>query len=281
MESIMDNQQCLLCKYNNTSYVFTFSGKDAYLEKLNVTDFKLNWYKCNHCKVFFSTQYSHINQVYEDVSLYDAAYDEKSIKERYTKIINLPSTSSDNAQRVQRCKDYHQHLTKLLNIQSDHYQLLDIGAGLGVFISKFMDQDYQCSALELNQVASNHIQSVLPSVTVYQDYMQNLNFENTFDLITMNRVLEHIETPIDVMIEVYRALKPNGMVYLELPDTLSYYLDGDSNEAFASGHYMVYSDSSIYFLFEQTGLKLMKLERIQEPSGKYTIYAIGIKNEIL
>lgn len=281
MELIMENKQCLLCKSDRVDYIFTFSGKDAYLEKLDVTDFKLNWYKCNHCKVFFSTQYSNINKVYEDNSLYDAAYDKISIKERYTKIINLPDHSSDNAQRVRRCKEYHQHLVELFNIQSNSYHLLDIGAGLGVFISKFIDQNYRCSALELNQVASNHIESVLPSVTVYQDYMQNLNFENMFDLITMNRVLEHIETPLDVMLEVYRALKPNGMIYLELPDTLSYYLDGDSNEAFTSGHYMVYSDSSIYFLFEQTGFKLMKLERIKEPSGKYTIYAIGIKNEIL
>ncbi len=277
----MDKQKCLLCEYDNTHYIFTFSGNDVYLNKLGVCDFELKWYKCNNCGVFFSKQYKGIDRVYEDEMLYDAVYDKNSIKERYSKIINLSDSSSDNAKRVKRCKEYHLRLCELFNTKKDTYEVLDIGAGLGVFIAKFMDSVYQCSALELNKVAVTHIAEVMPFITVYQDYMQNLDFNDTFDIITLNRVLEHIESPICVMSEVYKALKNNGMVYLELPDAISFYADGDSNEAFASGHYMVYDSSSVSYLFEKTGLKLMKLERLKEPSGKYTIYAIGIKSEIL
>lgn len=277
----MDNHKCLLCGCDDTKYIFTFSGLDIYKKKLNVEGFELKWYGCQKCRVFFSRQYELIDKVYEDETLYDAAYDKNSIKERYSKIINLPDSSSDNAKRVKRCKEYHMQLCELFNTKKDTYEVLDIGAGLGVFIAKLMDSVYQCSALELNKVAATHIAEAMPSVKVYQDYMQNLNFNNTFDVITLNRVLEHIESPIGVMSEVYTALKNNGMVYLELPDTISFYADGDSNEAFASGHYMVYNSSSVMYLLEKTGFKLMKLERLKEPSGKYTIYAIGIKNEVL
>ena len=277
----MGNKKCLLCKSDKTKFKFTFDGLDIYLNKMGISDFELNWYECDSCGVYFSEQYENIEKVYEDETLYDAAYDENEIKIRYEKIINLPEAGSDNAQRVKRCKEYHKGLCRLHGVQKNTYDVLDIGAGLGVFVAKFADEHYICSALELNKVATAHIKSAMPSTIVYQDYTQNLNFQNAFDIITLNRVLEHIKTPINVLSDVYMALSENGMLYLELPDNFSFALDGSSNEAFSSGHYMVYNDSSIMYLFRQTGFRLMKLERLKEPSGKYTIYAIGIKNEIL
>lgn len=273
----MGNKKCLLCKSDKTKFKFTFDGVDVYLNKLGVADFKLNWYECDSCGVYFSEQYENIEKVYEDETLYDAAYDENEIKIRYEKIINLPEAGSDNAQRVKRCKEYHKSLCRLFNVKKDDYKVLDVGAGLGVFISKFQDHEYSCSALELNKVAARHIATAMPDVKVYQDYMENLNFNRAFDLITLNRTLEHIKSPIPVMTEVCNGLSDNGMVYLELPDSFSLVLGGSSNEAFGSGHYMVYNHSSIEHLFRQANLELMKLERLKEPSGKYTIYAIGIR----
>ena len=277
MGSKMDSSKCLLCGSYNTSFKFTFDGVDIYLNKLGITDFKLHWYECADCGVYFSEQYENIEKVYEDETLYDAAYDKNEIKIRYEKIINLPEASSDNAQRVKRCKEYHQRFCELFGIQKNSYEVLDVGAGMGVFVSKFRDSKYNCSALELNKVATAHIKNAIPNTVVYQDYTQNLNFKNAFDLIVLNRVLEHIETPIAVLSDVHTALKQNGMLYLELPDSFSFYLDGSSNEAFSSGHYMVYNDSSIMYMFKKASFRLMKLERLKEPSGKYTIYAIGVK----
>ena len=79
------------------------------------------------------------------------------------------------------------------------------------------------------------------------------------------------------MKEVKKSLTSSGLVYLELPDTLSYDLDGSSNEAFGSGHYMVYNSKSINYIFNMVGLELMSLSRVKEPSGKLTIYVIGRK----
>ena len=82
----MGNKKCLLCKSDKTKFKFTFDGVDIYLNKLGVADFKLNWYECDSCGVYFSEQYENIEKVYEDETLYDAAYDENEIKIRYEKI---------------------------------------------------------------------------------------------------------------------------------------------------------------------------------------------------
>jgi hypothetical protein len=79
------------------------------------------------------------------------------------------------------------------------------------------------------------------------------------------------------MISARKALKDNGLIYIELPDTLSFILDGNSNEAFASGHYMVYSPQALQYLFDKAEIELYAIHRVKEPSGKYTVYALGGK----
>jgi len=269
---------CLLCNSTNVKFKFIFGGEDIYLKKLNIMDFDLKWYECQGCGVYFSEQYKNVEDVYKDEDLYDALYDKVTINERFNKIMNLDKKNSDNVKRVERCKDFHNNYIELLNNKKMKYNILDIGAGLGVFLAKFLDENYNGYALELNKVAVSHIENVLPTVNVYQDYMENLKIKNKFDLITLNRVLEHVINPINVMREVSSALVEDGLVYLELPDVFSNELDGHKNEAFASGHYMVYSAKAINYIFNEVGLILMNLNRVKEPSGKFTIYAIARKN---
>jgi SAM-dependent methyltransferase len=268
--------KCLMCSAEQRIKKFTYNGLDPYMDKLGV-DFDLNWYECGMCGVYFSKQYHNIDQVYEDELLYDASYDKLQIKERYQKILSLPKSNSDNYKRVNRCVEYFDLFRELRDSHSDLYDVLDIGAGLGVFLAELKkDPRFQVKALELNKVAAYHIQENL-NIKTYQNFMQKLDFDGAFDLITLNRVVEHIKTPIEVMISAKKALKDNGLIYIELPDVLSFILDGDSNEAFASGHYMVYGPQSIQYLFDKAKIELYAINRVKEPSGKYTIYALGGK----
>lgn len=46
--------------------------------------------------------------------------------------------------------------------------------------------------------------------------------ENTFDLITANMVVEHIESPASVLNEIARILKPGGLFLFHTPNRLGY-----------------------------------------------------------
>ena len=268
--------KCLMCSTDQRMKKFTYNGLDPYMDKLGV-DFDLNWYECGKCGVYFSKQHHNIDQVYEDELLYDGSYDKHQIIERCNKILSLPKSNSDNYSRVNRCLEHFDQYRKLRDDHGDLYDVLDIGAGLGVFLEELKkDLRFQVNALELNKVAAYHIQENL-NIKTYQNFMQQLDFDCAFDLITLNRVIEHIKTPIEVMISARKALKYNGLIYIELPDTLSFTLDGDSNEAFASGHYMVYGPRAIEYLFEKAEIELYAINRVKEPSGKYTLYALGGK----
>lgn len=266
--------KCLMCLSEQKKVKFIYSGKDIYLEKLNVK-YELEWFECSNCGVFFSKQYNDIDKVYEDKSLYDASYDKNEILIRYNKILSIPAEKSDNLRRVERFLEYFEQYKKLHNIKKSNYSLLDIGSGLGVFLSKLkIDERFVLKALELNPVAVEHLIGNV-GVNTCKGHMQDLNFEKEFDLITLNRVLEHIQDPIHMMKLIVESIKYSGLIYIELPDSISYKLDGSGNEAFSSGHYMVYNPKSIEYLFNKAGVLLYSMGRVKEPSGKYTIYAFG------
>ena len=258
---------CLLCRLRKTRYVFTFAGKDIYKDKLNIKS-DIAWYECDNCGVFFSKHYKHINRIYEDDTLYDGQYDRESIRQRYNKIMSLDDSVSDNAGRVRRVKDYHGRF-------AGGGIVLDVGAGLGVFLGKFLDTRYQGEALETNSVAAEHLKQQL-NIPVYQCLVQNFTgSDNRYDLITANRVIEHIERPIEVLMKIKHLLKKNGIFYIELPDTMGYEFVGNTEEGFASGHYMVYNCKSLLYLLNKAGLDVLALDRVKEPSGKFTVFAFA------
>lgn len=263
-------RHCLLCGNPDTQYVFDYTGEDIYLRKLGMTDFVLAWYRCNKCRVLFSINPPEIEQMYTNSELYDAAFDAAGLAARFERIMALAEDKSDNRQRVARVAAlWRQHQSG--NTKGNPGHLLDVGAGTGVFPAAFMAQHpgWSVSAVEPNGVAATFIRERL-GIPVHRG-LESLQQSEKYDLITFNRVLEHLSSPVDLLQQAGRLLASNGFVYIELPDVISHELDGDSNEAFASGHHMVYSPEAAGHLARQAGLASVELQRVQEPSGKWTL----------
>ena len=107
----------------------------------------------------------------------------------------MSADKSDNMQRVMRIKKYleEESLYPLIGCEKE---LLDIGAGMGVFPYKFLDETWRGTILEPDSVACDHMRTVIPGATVICGDLRSASLRKKFDLITMNRVLEHIADPI-------------------------------------------------------------------------------------
>lgn len=265
---------CFLCGAKNNRFIFNHRGKDIYLDKLGADNFRLRWFRCFNCGVYFSKQHKDIERVYDDKNLYDGQYDEKGIGLRFKKIMSLKESESDNALRVKRIKDFHDRYITAFRQAKKVFKILDVGAGTGVFLAKFLDRKYAGTAVEVNKIAANHIQNTL-KIRVYIDLVQNLKTAQRFDLITMNKVIEHIKRPVPVLKAIKKMLADKGIIYVELPDVLNYEFCGNASDAFASGHYMVYNPGSMFYLLDRSGFDILSMGRILEPSGKRTIYSFA------
>ena len=95
-----------------------------------------------------------------------------------------------------------------------------------------------------------------------------------FHLITFNKVLEHVDEPITILSNISHLLLPDGMVYVELPDGEGAEVEGKEREEFLLGHVHIFSAVSFSLLALRSKLTLLRMERLREPSGKYTLRGI-------
>jgi hypothetical protein len=69
------------------------------------------------------------------------------------------------------------------------------------------------------------------------------------------------------------CLAPGGFVYVEVPDGEAAADAGADREEFFVDHWHVFSPASLALLARQAGFRTIALERLREPSGKFTLRA--------
>jgi len=107
------------------------------------------------------------------------------------------------------------YLTKKFNI-SRKKKLLDLGCGRGEFLKGFI----RCGLKGYGIDQSLMGKSICPETEIIQsDLEEPLPFkDNYFDVVFSKSVLEHFYYPEKLVLEIYRILKPGGLVITMVPD---------------------------------------------------------------
>lgn len=168
--------------------------------------------------------------------------------------------------------------------------LLDIGTGTGEFLEVASKHGFIVLGIEPSKRASERASKL---GQVLQGEFETLSLqENSFDVITLWSVLEHVAQPVDFLHKACRLLKKNGLLALRVPLSSSlinflclwaykwsghkiawplrqfYQLDWHSR------HYFVFSETSLFLLLKKTGFKPLEMKResgFDEPTLKYRL----------
>ena len=107
---------------------------------------------------------------------------------------------------------------KLINSQSQKGKILDIGAGTGDFLVVAKNDGWEIMGIEPGEKPRNiAIQKGVSFVNNLSDLA-----DNSFDVITMWHVLEHVPD-LDLQIkEIKRLIKPNGTILIAVPNFKSF-----------------------------------------------------------
>ena len=224
--------------------------------------------RCNLCDHWFGQHTLDLSGLYTK-DYVDATYGGiAGMAERLAKILALPPEKSDNAGRVSRIQAFVED-----RFTSGHHQqtLLDIGAGIGVFPTAMKALGWQVVAVESDPRTAKHLQENVGVQALSVDLLTLSPKDiGLFDLITFNKVLEHVEDPVALLSHARELLKPQGYCYVELPD-VSAAIEGLGREEFFIEHHHVFSATSMVLLAERAGFQLVALERLREPSSKFTL----------
>jgi SAM-dependent methyltransferase len=204
-----------------------------------------------------------------DGAYVDATYaGDRGIAANFDRIISLPPEKSDNAARIARIRAF----------ASTHYQsaaqlsVLDVGAGLGVFPYAVKRAGWTCVAVDPDPRTVQHLRTRVAVEAVCGDFMKLENLGH-FSIVTLNKVLEHVECPVDMLRRTHSVLGPGGFVYIELPDGEMAAQEGSAREEFFIEHLHVFSFVSTAMLAGRAGFAPVCIERVQEPSTKFTLRA--------
>lgn len=97
-------------------------------------------------------------------------------------------------------------------------RLLDIGCGYGSFLQIAMGREWKVSGIDLSEKAVLYARSKGLDVS-NKDLFEMAYQDEEFDVVTMFYVLEHLLNPVKYLQEVYRILKPHGLLLIRIPHT--------------------------------------------------------------
>ncbi|OAN52764.1 hypothetical protein A6A04_15820 [Paramagnetospirillum marisnigri] len=231
-------------------------------------DYHRELWSCQRCRHVWNRHSLDLSRLY--LGLYrQVGYGD--LAQRFDTIMGLPPERSDNRLRVARVDAQARRLMAAAPGESP--SLLDVGSGLAVFPAAMREAGWRVTALDPDAANAEHARARARVEAMVGDFF-TAELGGRYDLVSLNRVLEHV-VPMRQMLERARALlSARGVLYVEVPDGEAALADGGPGcEEFFVDHYGAFSMASLALLALAAGLRVEVMERCRDPSGKYTLYA--------
>ena len=224
--------------------------------------------KCRNCGHWHAEIQMDLTDFYRG-GYVDGTYGNR-LKENFKRILALPESKSDNTARVKRVLDY----AKKKWGEKKTPNLLDVGSGLAVFPFRMKEAGWQVTALDPDRRAAAHASENAGVKSVHADFLKwEPETGEKFDVITLNKVLEHVEEPITMMDHARKWIRPGGFLYIEVPDVRAAQ-EGPEREEFFIEHLHVFSTHSMKIMTDAANLVTYSIQSLKERSGKFTIFTI-------
>lgn len=154
--------------------------------------------KCNHCALVFV----------------DPQPDSDELRDHYSE--NYYSEWI-NQQKKKRVRMWQNRLNKIQRHRAKG-TLLDVGCGEGLFLKLAQKNGWHISGSELSPYASKYATDTLKTDIFCGDFIEAEFVDNSFDVVTLWHVLEHVEDPKNYLKEIHRILKPKGLMVIAVPN---------------------------------------------------------------
>lgn len=266
----MDSQNnCQWCG-NHLSFIWGYKQPDKYERYCKIMDIDRKWLRCKHCGWIESQRNYDPNEL-DDIYVYgyrDKDFRGEDIQETFSKIYSMPYVTSENKVRL----DWFLTHSKLT-----HWDVLDIGSGIGVWPQLLSEKGCNVFCVEPNKYSSDFIKYTL-GLPCYTGFFDK-SVTGEYDLISLVHVLEHIEKPVKALKNIAKRLRPSGEIFIEVPDSVEFEYLGKEHDEFNSCHRVFYNFKTLAWTMEKAGLCVMDIHSQHYPERHLTrIMAIG-KNE--
>jgi len=276
--------RCALCAGKDAREILRINQPDRFEQSIGVgpQGYTRCWVECQQCggATNVMPEESALRLASLRAAYYEVDFMGSDIGEKYRRVMSMPAGQSDNAGRVARVTDFVRRWSG--GRAPARPRVMDIGAGTGVFLSRLEDQTagaWQYLGIEPDPRAAAHLRKLEKFAVVEAMYLGQPELHG-FNLITLNKVLEHIEQPLPFLLQVVQSLVPDdGLLYVEVPEKLTARLRSPQDNILGALHCHLYDPTSLGYLLRRAGLELLCVNRVAEPSGKLSVYAFAAPAE--
>ena len=258
------------CPVCNQPSTYHFSSRDLMFNH----DERYDYHRCVACHFVFqhplpslekiATFYPDDYSVYEEQSrLKRVSGIRKSILKKYYGYSHLPTSAFD---------DLVCPILKLFNRKFEvpytkSGKLLDVGCGNGRYLDGMKKLGWQTQGVEFNASAVEVCK--LSGLTVHHGDLFSAHFEsNSFEVINVSHVIEHVPNPVAFFTELARVLKPNGLLVIKTPNSMALGRRFFNTNWYANDvprHLYLFSHQNLLVLANSCGLKMQQFKTSSTP----------------
>ena len=258
---------CPLCEYDRT--IRLFESRD----RVHKLPGSFTIFRCQRCQAIFIQPWlnnqelavyypDHYGRYRHSRSLNRKSYTglRRFVLENY---YNYPSSRSENHSLLKKCAAFL--LSFVTAKDAVPYRgagrFLDVGCGGGSYLYRMRQWGWDVYGVEPS--ASGVKQAKTLGLDVRHGELTDCYFpDDFFDVIRLNHVLEHLTDPQGTFREMRRILKPDGIVYVAVPNTrsLNFWLFGPDWYGLDSPRHVIsFSPKALRFLCDETGFEIVKI----------------------
>ncbi|NQV89887.1 class I SAM-dependent methyltransferase [Candidatus Uhrbacteria bacterium] len=233
---------CLVCDSASNTPILT-NTQDPFVKKIGTT--QTSYVTCNDCGFVYQNPTLDTDEL---EALYSTDYyDNKgqTISEGYRK---------KKEEYAQHSFDWIKSVFPIDQI-NENPNILDIGSNTGAFLSLFQKQGWNCHAVEASKNMCEIAKDTYNLEQIHNTLFQTGTFPpEHFSFVSLLHRREHLEYPEKILQDIYSVLKPNGHLYIEVPDIFRP-KSALYTSYFAAPHLYTFSQQSLQRLLARNGFK--------------------------
>lgn len=185
---------------------------------------------------------------------------------------------------------------RIMALSNQNNRVLELGIGHGYTCNCFSDYYAQYSVIEGSRAIIEKFKQQYPNskARIIQSFFENFDMDQTFDIIIMGFVLEHVDNPTQILNHFRKFIAPDGRIFISVPNAESLHRRFGHEAGLLPnmlalsisdqqlGHQRSYTADSMNLQLKSCGYRILHQEGIfLKPFTTNQIKSLNLSKEIL